>query len=95
MAQKKAVTANTVMIEGEMTIFNAAAIQAQLLQAMQSGSALQVDLSAVTEFDTAGLQLMVAAKKMADQQQIRLQFSQPTTPVVELLTLSAMTALVA
>lgn len=93
MANKKSTPPATLKIEGEMTIFNVAAIKEQLATALQSGNKLEVDLSAVTEYDSAGLQLMVAAKKWADQQEIDLNFNQPSESVLSLLELSEMQAL--
>jgi anti-anti-sigma factor len=92
MAQKKT-AAKKLALTGEVTIFTAAAMKDELLQAMEACESLNVDLSAVTEFDTSGLQLLVSAKKLADEQQTSLQFSKPTESVTSLLKLSGMTAL--
>lgn len=49
-------------IEGELTVFRAAELRGLLL----SDSAPQtLNLAGVTEFDTAGLQLLIAAKRSA------------------------------
>ena len=95
MAAKKTPAVKQLAVEGEMTIFNASAIREQLLQGLQANKTLHVDLSAVTEFDTAGLQLMLASKTLADKQQITLRFTQPAEAVTELLELSGMQALLA
>lgn len=95
MTQQNDNASNVLPLDGEMTIFTAAAVREQLLQAMQDKSAIDVDLSAVSEFDTSGLQLMVAAKKMAEEKNIRLTFTQIPDVVTELLQLSRMTALAA
>lgn len=49
-------------IEGEMTVFNAIELKKDLLDAMNECSELEMDLSLVNEFDTAGLQLLISAK---------------------------------
>lgn len=49
-------------IEGEMTVFNAIELKKDLLDAMNECAELEIDLSLVTEFDTAGLQLLISAK---------------------------------
>ncbi|RZI44053.1 anti-sigma factor antagonist [Herbaspirillum sp. HC18] len=61
-------------IEGEMTIYKAAELKQSLLAAIVPQATLEIDLSAVTELDTAGLQLLMLAKKaaLAAQGDIRL-----------------------
>jgi anti-sigma B factor antagonist len=50
-------------IEGDMTIYNAAACR-QLLQACLDGCReAEFDLSGVAEIDSAGVQLLIAAKR--------------------------------
>ncbi|MCG2577957.1 STAS domain-containing protein [Dechloromonas sp. XY25] len=63
-----------IAIEGDFTIFAAQAIKAQLLEAFNKGQEVEVDLSAVSEMDSAGLQLMVAAKREAAAQGKTLRF---------------------
>lgn len=50
-------------IDGEMTIYNAAALREKLLEAIADPRELEINLSAVTEIDTAGAQLLVLVKK--------------------------------
>ena len=56
-------------IEGELTIYRAAelcdALKGALAGAPDRG-ALEVDLSAVTEMDSAGVQLLIAAKRSSE-----------------------------
>ena len=49
-------------IEGEMTIYRAAELKALLLG---QPPAADVDLTGVTEIDTAGVQLLIAARRRA------------------------------
>jgi anti-anti-sigma factor len=51
------------VLEGELTIYCAAEIKTKLAQAMAQHDAIEVDLSGVTEVDTAGVQLMLIAKR--------------------------------
>lgn len=51
-----------VLIAGELTIYTVAEIKAALAEAMAQYDELEVDLSGVTEVDTAGVQLMLIAK---------------------------------
>ncbi|GGY75780.1 STAS domain-containing protein [Pseudoduganella plicata] len=59
-------------IDGEMTIYRAAELKDVLygaLQAAVAGSrALALDLSGVTEFDSAGIQLLLVAQRDAERQ---------------------------
>jgi anti-anti-sigma factor len=55
-------------IDGELTIYRAAELCDALktvLGGLSDGLALEVDLSSVTEMDSAGVQLLLAAKKSA------------------------------
>lgn len=52
-------------IEGEMTIYQAADLKQTLAAALQQCEVLEIDLSAVSEIDTAGIQLLIATKKAA------------------------------
>ena len=56
-----------VEIKGEMSIFTALAVRQQLLDALeQPGAAtIEVDLASVSEVDSAGIQLLIAAKREA------------------------------
>lgn len=79
-------------IEGDMSIYRANELKAVLLQALQASPQTEVDLSAVTEMDTAGLQLLMMAKRSAQQGQRRLRLvrhSPAVLEVFELLNLAA------
>jgi anti-anti-sigma factor len=52
-------------IEGELTIYRAAELKPLLLDAVREHDAPALDLSAVTEFDSAGLQLLLMARQEA------------------------------
>jgi anti-anti-sigma regulatory factor len=71
-------------IEGELTIFRAAELKPVLL-AQPAPSA--IDLSGVTEIDTAGLQLLMVAKQVALAEGRTLQLVATSPAVDELLTL--------
>jgi len=56
------------VIEGELTVFTAHALKAQLMQALaDAGPALQLELSGVSEVDGAGVQLLLATLREARQ----------------------------
>lgn len=52
-------------ITGELTIYTAAASKSELLAGFEACTRLETDLSAVTEIDAAGLQLLLLLKREA------------------------------
>lgn len=77
-------TAVAFAIEGELTIYRAAELKPVLLEAA-AGEAPAVDLSQVTEFDSAGLQLLLVAAREAQGRGKPLQLLAPSAPVREVL----------
>lgn len=78
------------VLSGEFNIFTATAAKAQLVEAVQQaadGADVDVDLSGVTEIDSAGLQLMVMAKRDAARQNKRVRFVRHSEAVVDLIEL--------
>ncbi len=87
--KKKKTEGSALRIEGELTIFRAAELMPQLLA---SPAPQTLDLSGVTEIDSAGLQLLMLAKKHARKEQRELQLvahSAAVTEVFELLNVAA------
>ncbi|MFZ4626651.1 MAG: STAS domain-containing protein [Rhodoferax sp.] len=76
-------------LEGELTIFRAMELKpAMLVQPPLT----DIDLSGVTEIDTAGVQLLMLAKKtaLAEQRELRLSGHSPAViEVFELLNVAA------
>jgi anti-sigma B factor antagonist len=56
-------TSARVMLGGELSIYSVAEVKSALAEAMVRASELEVDLSGVTEIDSAGLQLMLIVKR--------------------------------
>jgi anti-anti-sigma factor len=52
-------------LDADLTIYNAVETKRQLLDAVRSRKTLELDLSRVGEMDTAGFQLLVLAKREA------------------------------
>jgi len=80
-------------IEGELTIYRAAELCASLKAALAGGGDLEVSLASVTEIDSAGVQLLMAAKKTAQsaQRELRLVGHSPAVlEVFETLDLAAL-----
>ena len=69
-------------LEGELTIFRAAQLKPLLLEDPRP---LVIDLSGVTEIDTAGVQLLMQAKKMALQSQASLSLVACSPAVMDVL----------
>lgn len=55
----------TVVVDGALTIYEAAASKKILIDALAGAGELEIDLSQVTEIDTAGMQLLVLLKREA------------------------------
>jgi len=83
---KKAVS-HCIAIAGDFTIVNAAAVREQLLAAVDSTEDIEVDLSDVTEIDSAGLQLMIAAKRHVADKKKSLRFIGHSAAVLDALDL--------
>lgn len=82
-------TPNTLRIEGELTIFRAAELKPILLS---SPPVDEIDLSGVTEIDTAGVQLLMVTKKaaLAQKRDVKLVAHSPAVlDVFELLNVAA------
>lgn len=56
---------NRLAIEGNLTIYNALEQKERLSTALEVADGLELDLSQVGEIDTAGLQLLILAKREA------------------------------
>lgn len=75
-----------VRLAGDVTVAEAAAAKAMLIEALESGErAVTVDLSGVTELDTAGLQVLLLARRMSLQCDVALSFDSPSEPVRQVL----------
>lgn len=76
-----------IALEGDCTIYRAAELKPLLLQALQPGATLEVDLSEVTEFDSAGVQLLLLAEREARAQGGALRVARQSPAVSEVLSL--------
>jgi anti-sigma B factor antagonist len=55
------------IIEGELTVFTVHALKDRLIAALADSSTLQIDLSDISEVDGAGIQLLLATRREAQQ----------------------------
>ncbi|MBI5256515.1 MAG: STAS domain-containing protein [Burkholderiales bacterium] len=86
---KKAAPTPALALDGELTIFRAAELKQALLGSPRPEL---LDLSGVTEIDTAGLQLLLLARQEALQQQRPLRLQAPSAVVADVLTLLNLTS---
>ena len=80
---------NTLCIEGELTIFRAMELKPAVLP---TPPLTEIDLSGVTDLDTAGVQLLMLAKKtaVAEGRELRMVGHSPAVlEVFELLNVAA------
>lgn len=80
-----------IRIEGELTIYTAAESKQQLLAALAAHEAFAVELDAVAEIDTSGVQLLLMAQREAQRQGKALTLagaSPAVQEVIELLNLA-------
>src|ERR1700733_9017562 len=77
-----------IRVTGEMTVYTASQIKQPLLDAIADGAAsVELDLSGVSEFDTAGVQLLLVVHREALLSGRNLQLGAQSAIVREVLTL--------
>ncbi|UUX94540.1 lipid asymmetry maintenance protein MlaB [Aquabacterium sp. J223] len=74
-------------VDGEMTIYRAAELKPQLMAALDQAPAVALDLRGVAEIDTAGVQLLLLARRTAVERQRALHLVNPSTAVMDALRL--------
>ncbi|TWC28177.1 anti-anti-sigma factor [Pseudomonas sp. SJZ079] len=79
-------------IEDEMTIYTAADLKSQLLPHLAQPADLEIDLSQVAELDSAGLQLLILAKREATRLGGALRLSRHSRAVLEVFDLCNLAA---
>lgn len=75
----------TVHIQDELVLSRAPELKASLLADVVGPGALTLDLSRVTDIDTAGVQLLILARRLADERGVVLHLGAPSTPVRDAL----------
>lgn len=84
---KRKIAATRIDMIGNLSIFNAGELRQRLLDAIAAAKEVEVDLSQVSELDSAGLQLMIAAKREAAEQHKPLRFVGHSEAVFDILEL--------
>lgn len=82
-ASKKKTAATKLALEGELTIYVAAELKEKIAAALQAQQPLEIDLSQIGEIDTAGIQLLLLAKREADARELQIVFAQPSQAVLD------------
>jgi len=77
-------------VEGEMTIYRAAELWPALLEAVRMHDAPALDLSNVSEFDSAGLQLLLVGRQEAARLGKHLAVSAASSAVRDVFALLGM-----
>lgn len=72
-------------LEGNLTIYEAPALKAQLMAAVAEGRHLELDLAQVGEIDTSGVQLLLLAKREAAARGLNLGLVNHSAAVREVL----------
>lgn len=72
-------------IEGALSIYEVVALREEILACFKEDSPLQVDLSQVTDGDTAGVQLLLSARKTAHQRNRALSIANLSQSMTEIL----------
>lgn len=79
-------------VEGEMTIYTAADTKVRLMPLLAQCTELEIDLSQVNEMDSAGLQLLLLAKRECAERNGNLHLVGHSQAVLEVLDMCNMTA---
>lgn len=74
-------------LTGELCIFNASELKQKLRSFAEVGATYTLDLGEVSELDTAGLQLLLMAKREATQDGWNLSYVNHSEPVLETIRL--------
>ena len=75
------------VLSDDMTIYNAAVQKMKLLEALSECAELDIDLSQVSEMDTAGFQVLLLTKREALKANKTVRLTAHSKPVTELLDL--------
>ena len=68
---------STIRLEGAIDIGLAGELRAALLTALTAGGELRISLGGATDLDVTAMQLLWAARRMADASEVRFAFEGP------------------
>lgn len=78
---------STIRVDGEMNIYHANELKDGVLKAAEGRDSVVLDLSRVSEMDSAGLQVLLLAWREADRKGVTFRLSAASGPVDEVLRL--------
>jgi anti-sigma B factor antagonist len=81
-----------ISIDGELNIYRAHEFKQTFLAAVREAGALEVDLSGVTEIDSAGVQLLMMLRSAARERACEVRLAGPSPAVREVFDLLDLTA---
>jgi anti-sigma B factor antagonist len=76
------------VFEDELTIVTAAENRERLLAALGDGAGVRMDLSGISDLDTAGLQVLLMARDEGARLGLPVEFTDPGPAVAEVLALT-------
>jgi anti-sigma B factor antagonist len=82
----------TLAIPSELTIYQAPALHQALAAALQSSTALQLNLSQTSELDTAAIQVLIWAQREAQRLGKPLSIVEPNACVLGFLSLTGLSS---
>jgi anti-anti-sigma factor len=74
-------------LKGDLNIYNAGKVKGKLFEKLRDSEVLNVSLNKIEEFDTAGMQVLLLAKKFAQQSGVSLHIKDQSHTVSEVLQL--------
>ncbi|MDH5447291.1 MAG: STAS domain-containing protein [Gammaproteobacteria bacterium] len=79
-----------ITIDGDMTIYTAAEMKQELLSATDKCKRIEMDLSGISELDSAGFQLLLQLKRMGKSDDIEVLLESHSPAVLDVLNLYGM-----
>lgn len=74
-------------LTGELCIYGAASLKPRLLDLLGPGTTCDIDLSQISEIDSAGIQLLMMARRVAEKCGCALSYSGHSAAVEEVMRL--------
>lgn len=78
-------------LDGELSIYHAADLMPSLLEALERSTEMELHLGAVSEIDTAGLQLLLMLEQEAERKGKPFRLSDHSLAMVEMMQLFDLT----
>lgn len=76
-----------VELDGELTIYEAAALKKELFKKMEKCKGVSINLSNVAELDTSCFQILMAAKSECDKNKVEFTMNSHSPAVLEVMEL--------